>query len=210
MDAKAVIKIGEFSRRGQSRVPVRALDHDYHGDGKVTPYGIFLPNRDELYIYAATSKVTSDFIVDTMHSWWAEVRPRFRSIDTLVLLQDNGPENHSRRTQFLKRIVDFVRETRLHIRLAYYPPYYSKYNPVERCWGVLEKYWNGGLLDSVEAVLGYCRNMTWNGRHPIVELVTREYETGVSLPKAAMRAIEAQVSRLPGLEPWFLDVPVPR
>ena len=169
---------------------------------------IFLPEWDELFLYMTTSKVTSDFIVDTMHMWWAKVRRRFRSVDTLVLLLDNGPENHSRRTQFLKRIVEFVRRTRLHVRLAYYPPYCSKYNPVERCWGILEKHGNGGLLDSVDAVMGYSKSMTWKGRHPSVALVTREYETGVRLPKAAMRAIEAQVSRLPGLEPWFLDVAV--
>ena len=54
--------------------------------------------------------------------------------------QLNGPENHSRRTQFLKRIVEFAHQYRLNIRLAYYPPYYSKYNPIERTWGVLEKH----------------------------------------------------------------------
>jgi transposase len=210
MDAKAVIKLGEFSRGGTSRVPVRALDHDYPGEGRITPYGIFLPNLDELFLYLATSKVTSDFIVDTLSAWWTKVRRRFRSVDTLVLLLDNGPENHSRRTQFLKRIVDFVRQTRVRIRLAYYPPYCSKYNPVERCWGILEKHWNGSLLDSVDAVVGYAQSMTWKGRHPWVELRLREYETGIRLSKAAMTAIEEHVVRLPGLEPWFLDVPVPR
>ena len=43
----------------------------------------------------------------------------------------------------------------------YYPPYHSKYNPIERCWGVLEVYWNGELLDSEEAVLGFAANMTY-------------------------------------------------
>ncbi|WP_419606378.1 ISAzo13-like element transposase-related protein [Thiolapillus sp.] len=38
----------------------------------------------------------------------------------------------------------------MRIRLAYYPPYHSKYNPVERLWGVLENHWRGELLDSVE------------------------------------------------------------
>ena len=61
------------------------------------------------------------------------------------------------------------------VRLAYYPPYHSKYNPLERCWGILENYWHGVLLDSIEAVVAYARTMTWNGVHPVVELVTTTY-----------------------------------
>ena len=48
--------------------------------------------------------------------------------------------------------------------------------------------------------------MTWKGVHPVVELVTTVYETGVSLTKAAMERIEAQIARLPGLEKWFVDI----
>lgn len=57
---------------------------------------------------------------------------------TLVINLDNGPECHSRRSQFLKRVVALARKYRLVVQLAYYPPYHSKYNPIERCWGILE------------------------------------------------------------------------
>jgi hypothetical protein len=137
LDAKATVKVGEFSRHGTSRVPVKALDHDHNPDAKVTPYGILLPDHDELSIVVNTSKVTSDFIVDTLDDWWTQNRSRFPEVDTLVLLQDNGPENSGRRTQFLHRIVQFADERQINIKLAYYPPYHSKYNPVERCWGIL-------------------------------------------------------------------------
>jgi transposase len=93
-------------------------------------------------------------------------------ITTLVVNLDNGPENHSRRTQFMQRLVDFVRHYRVTVRLAYYPPYHSKYNPIERCWGILENHWNGTLLDSIDTVLAFDRTMTWQGRHPVVHLVT--------------------------------------
>jgi transposase len=63
--------------------------------------------------------------------------------------------------------------------LAYYPPYHSKYNPVERVWGILEKYWNGTLLDSVSKVMGFARSMTYNGISPIVTLVKKKHFTGV-------------------------------
>jgi transposase len=73
---------------------------------------------------------------------------------------DNGPENHSRRTQFMKRIVEFAQRHCINIRLAYYPPYHSKYNPIERTWGILENHWNGSILDEIDTVLNFARTMT--------------------------------------------------
>ena len=117
-----------------------------------------------------------------------------------------APPNHSRRTQFVQRLVQFVQRYHLTIRLVYYPPYHSKYNPIERCWGILEQHWNGSLLDSVDAVIKSARTMTWKGKHPAVELVTTTYPTGVKLTKEAMDAIETQLQRLPSLERWFVDI----
>src|SRR5205814_2002209 len=77
----------------------------------------------DLFLYFAVSKVTSDFMVDAIEQWWSGIRPRFPKVRTLLINQDNGPENHSRRTQFMKRIVGFGQSQGLTIRLAYYPPY---------------------------------------------------------------------------------------
>ena len=110
------------------------------------------------------------------------------------------------RTQFMQRLVEFSRKYHLTIRLAYYPPYHSKYNPVERCWGVLEEHWDGSLLDSVEAVIRYAGTMLWNGSHPVVELVTTLYQTGVKLTRKAMKELETKVNRLPLLDKWFVDI----
>jgi transposase len=209
MDAKATVKVGPFARGGKSRVQVQAADHDFQPLATVTPVGIFLPTLDELFVYGVTSKVTSDCLVDRLIQWWEAVRERFVSITTLVINVDNGPENHSRRTQFMQRMVEFVQQYRVTVRLAYYPPYHSKYNPVERCWGILENHWNGTLLDSIDTVLQCARTMTWNGKHPIVELVTTPYQTGVTLTQEAMEAVEAQIKRLPALAKWFVDIVPP-
>lgn len=206
MDAKATVKVGPFSRGGKSRVPTDAADHDFQPLASVTPVGIFLPERDELFLYGVTSKVTSDCLVDRLEQWWESVRERFGHIRTLVVNLDNGPETHSRRTQFLQRIVEFAHASGLTIRLAYYPPYHSKYNAVERCWGILENHWNGALLDTIDAVVEFAKSMTWKGMHPVVELVTTRYATGVTLTKEAMAALETQVARLPHLEKWFVDI----
>lgn len=206
LDAKATVKIGPFARGGKSRTHTSACDHDFTADATVTPVGILVPQTDELFVYEVTSKVTSDCLVDCLTQWWERVRGRFGHITTLVINLDNGPENHSRRTQFMQRIVAFVRHYRISVRLAYYPPYHSKYNPVERCWGILETHWNGSLLDTVEAVLQFTASMTWNGIHPVVEMVTTVYQTGVRLSKEAMAEIEAHIQRLPGLEKWFVEI----
>ncbi len=209
MDAKATVKIGPFSRGGTSRVAVAAADHDFQPAATLTPVGILLPATDELFLYGVTSTVTSDCLADRLVQWWECVRERFRHITTLVIDLDNGPENHSRRTQFMYRLVEFARHYGLRVRLAYYPPYHSKYNPVERCWGILEQHWNGSLLDSVEAALQFAETMTWKGRPPLVELVATVYHRGVRLTEEAMAAVEAQLTRLPGLEKWFVDIDGP-
>jgi Rhodopirellula transposase DDE domain len=206
IDAKATVNVGPFARGGKSRVPTAAVDHDFHPDARVTPVGIVLPTLDELFLYGITSKVTSDCVADCVERWWERVRLRFAHITTLVINLDNGPENHSRRTQFMQRMVTFAQRTGLTIRLAYYPPYHSKYNPIERCWGILETHWNGAVLDSIDAVIQFATTMTWKGSHPVVELITTTYKTGVKLTKAAMQTVEAQLTRLSGLEKWFVDI----
>jgi hypothetical protein len=141
IDAKATVKVGPFARGGKSRVLTKAADHDFHSQAKVTPVGIFLPVSDELFLYGVTSKVTSDCLVDRLIDWWETVKERFSHITTLLINLDNGPENQSRRTQFMQRLVEFVQRYHITVRLAYYPPYPSKYNPIERCWGILEQHW---------------------------------------------------------------------
>ena len=102
-----------------------------------------------------------------------------------------------------------MRQYPVRVRLASSPPYHSKSNPIERCWGILENHWNGALLDSIETVLAFPRTMTWNGVHPVVELVTTTYQTGVKLTKEAMGRVEAQLQRLPHLAKWFVDIACP-
>ena len=126
MDAKATVKVGPFARGGKSRVPTKGADHDFKSAAKVTPVGIFQPASDELFLYGVTSKVTSDCLVDRLIDWWETVKERFAHITTLLINLDSGPESHSRRTQFMHRLVEFAQRYHLTIRLAYYPPYPSQ------------------------------------------------------------------------------------
>ncbi len=120
---------------------------------------------------------------------------------------DNGPENHSRRTQLMARLVALAQREQLTIQLVYYPPYHSKYNPVERTFGWLEQHWRGSLLDSVETVIGFAESLTFKGHHPTVNLVAQTYHNGVKLTQKAMRQLEQKLRRLPDLEKWFVEIP---
>ena len=59
----------------------------------------------------------------------------------------------------------------------------------------MERKWGGGLLTSLEVILGYARRMTWKGEHPTVEKLDGEYADGVRLTKAEMKPIEARLER---------------
>jgi transposase len=210
LDAKATVLIGNYSRGGQSRLIVKAADHDFHPEEKLTPFGIFLPQYHQLYLYFTASKVTSDFIVDCLQDFWRSQKDRFPQVKTLLLNLDNGPENHSRRTQFMKRITDFVDAFLFNVDLAYYPPYHSKYNPIERVWGALEQHWNGSLLDSCQTVLKFAQTMRYKGQQPVIQYVQKVYHTGVRLTQPAMAELEKRFLRLTELPKWFVHIaPLP-
>jgi hypothetical protein len=149
---------------------------------------------------------SSDFIVDTIEDFWKTYKDKFPKVKKLLLNFDNGGENSSRRPQFMKRMVEFVEKEKIEVELAYYPPYHSKYNPIERVWGILEKHWNGTLLDSVSKVMGFAKSMTYNGISPIVKLVKKEYFTGVKLSKLEMLKVEQKIVRFVGLENWSVKI----
>ena len=165
------------SRTPPARRRAEVLREIHQEDANVEPNarGIFLPDQKELNFSFTSSKVTSDFIVDRLDQWWQANQQRHPKVRRLLLDLDNGPENHSRRSQFIDRLVLGAQATQLTIELVCYPPYHSKYNPIEHCWGVLEVYWNGELLLSEEAVLGFAGNRTYAGKHPSVYRVSQTY-----------------------------------
>lgn len=184
-----------------------AYDHDFKPTATVTPFGIFAPELNDLWLYLVTTKVTADCIVDCIERWWHLVKERFSHIERLVINADNGPENHSRRTQFMHRLTQFAQREQLTVELAYYPPYHSKYNAVERAFGWLEQHWRGSLLDSVETVEQFARTLRFKGKAAVVQLVTDIYESGARLSQKAMKALEEQWERKQKLGKWFLEIP---
>jgi hypothetical protein len=203
IDCKATVHIGEVSRGGLTRGDHRACDHDLGLQEKYIPCGIVDEDNRQLHITFGSSYKTSDFIVDALQTWWAALAETEQvAMARLQIKMDNGPESSGRRTQFLQRMVAFCDAIGKPIQLLYYPPYHSKYNPIERCWGILELHWNGTKLVDVETMLEWAKTMTWKGIHPIVELSRKMYQKGVTLSKKAMRAVEARLERHPELPHW--------
>ena len=203
MDCKATVKIGDFSRGGNTWGDHTASDHDFGCQEKYTPCGILDEDSRQLSIPFGNSYKTSDFIVDTLEEWWFGLNLQEpQKTKQLQLKIDNGPESSGVRTQFLHRMVDFSTRIGLPIQLVYYPPYHSKYNPIERCWGVLELHWNGTKLTDSETMLGWAGSMTWKGLNPVVNITKKVYEKGISLSKAAMRKVEKYLQRNPSLPKW--------
>ena len=202
------MKIGDFSRGGRARgaAAVRAADHDMHPDAVLAPAGILEIDAAQLTVIFGNSRDTSDFVADALELWWTDRQAFHSGVRRLLIDLDNGPEIASSRTQFMKRLVEFSDRHQLTLELAYYPPYHSKYNPIERCWGILENHWNGALLNTVAAALGWAKTMTWRGIAPIVHFLDGVYATGVTLTPRLFRPIAARLERSRTLPKWSLVI----
>lgn len=202
IDTKDRVKIGKFSRDGKSRVKKKAADHDFGGE-YATPFGILNVKEGSVDISISTSKITADFMVDRLEAYLDNYE-YLDTINLLLLNADNGPENSSSRTQFVKRMVELSRKYNLPVLLAYYPPYHSKYNPIEHVWGTLEQHWNGDILDSVDTVIKFAESMIWKGKNPTINFIDKEYKTGKKVSKKIMKLYESAICRMKGLEKWFV------
>ena len=106
----------------------------------------------------------------------------------------------------MKRMIEFADKNNLEIVLAYYPPYHSKYNPIERCWGILENHWSATLLNSLAITLAWAKTMTWKGLSPVVNLLETTYQKGVKISKKAFTAIANRIARNPLLPKYYMTI----
>ena len=146
----AITSVGGKTRTDSAGEVPKGWDHDPPAKEKLVPFGILMVATGALMLLFGSHE-TSDAWVDALADVVAPgPAGPWGTIKRLVIYLDNGPKNSGRRTQFLKRMVQFADWSGLEIRLVYYPPYHSKYNPIERCWSSLEKKWNGVLLNGLE------------------------------------------------------------
>jgi hypothetical protein len=197
--------VGGKTRTDSGGAVPKGWDHDPPAKQKLVPFGILTMATGALMLVFG-ARDTSDAWVDVLKRWWLQVRGGLGPIKRLVIYRDNGPKNSGRRTQFLKRMVQFADWSGLEIRLVYYPPYHSKYNPIERCWSALEQKWNGVLLNCLKVVLQCALRMRWKGRHPTVKRLHGEYPDGVRVPAKEMKLIEARLQRSATLPKYDITI----
>ena len=210
IDTKASVCIGEYSRGGKSRgsAPVKALDHDMSVKEKLIPVGILEPKTGASFVAFGNNNKTSDLLADAIESWFQGSRERLAAagVKRLAINADNGPECNSRRSQFMMRMAQFAEKSGLEIELIYYPPYHSKYNPIEHYWGGLERSWNGYLLDSAAAVIDRAANFAWRGLKTVTAILPGFYSKGQNPGKSEKKAVEKRLSRSKTLPQWHVYI----
>jgi len=166
------------------------------------PWGLLNLVTGAVLIVFGTSRETSDFWADCLWLWWERVGRHCAGLKRLRIRLDNGPNCASNRRQWIKRLIDFADRTGLEIHLLHYPPYHSKYNPIERVWGILEQHWNGTLLKDLETAMQWAATMTWDGQRPEVLSLDRRYEKGATVDQREWRLLEALLERSATLPKW--------
>jgi transposase len=103
-------------------------------------------------------------------------------------------------------MIEFADWSGLELRLVYYPPYHSKYNPIERCWSSLQKKWNGVLLTCWAVVKVCALRMTWKGQHPEVHRIRKSYKTETPVTNREWKSITARVKRSDTLPKYDITI----
>ena len=204
IDVKDKVKVGQLARKGchRSKNHLDALDKDQHWEASLVPMGILETGSAKSTVIVGNSYETSDFILDCLEKWYKIEKNNLLLYHTIEIYLDNGPAINSHRTQFIKRMMEFACITNLNIHLLYYPPYHSKYNPIERVWAAVEQYWNGTILNSVDKVINTLHNVKWKNTHLYALLLDKTYQKGITIADKEMEKFEAFLIRKPTLEKW--------
>ena len=191
MDTKKKELLGLLYREGKLYTQdggVLVFDHDWRSlaTGIAIPHGLYDLSRNEGYIQIGTSHDTSAFACDSIRSWWNQYgRIYYATATCLLLLCDGGGSNDARHYLFKQDIQENANELGIEIRIAHYPPYTSKYNPIEhRLFPHVTRACQGVILTSVEqvqALMGKAKTKT--GLRVFTTILDKVYETGRKVSK---------------------------
>ena len=136
MDTKKKEDLGNFYRDGVTDAvePTVVNDHDFpsYGNGKLIPHGIYDLQKNEISLHLNTSRDTSELACDSLVLWWNEQgQSDYPGEDEMLVLCDGGGSNSARSYLFKEDLESLADRLKLKIRIAHFPPYCSKYNPIE-------------------------------------------------------------------------------
>ncbi len=150
--------IGNFFRPGklytQERIAVH--DHDFSSlaEGKAVPHGLYDVFRNIGYVTIGTSHDTPEFACACIRYWWKNYGQfDYPDATAILLLCDCGGSNNARYYIFKQDLQQLADELGIAIRMAHYPPYTSKYNPIEhRLFPHLTRACQGVVFKHIELV----------------------------------------------------------
>jgi hypothetical protein len=195
--------IGNLYRAGTllTQGVVTTFDHDWPSlaTGVAIPHGLYDLKRNHGFVTLGTSHDTSEFACDSLRWWWQTYGQHdYPDATSLLLLCDGGGSNRSNTYLFKLDLEKFAQETGLEVRVAHYPPYTSKYNPIEhRLFPHLTRVCQGVILQSVELVQELmAKAATRTGLRVAVQILDKVYQTGRQVAadvKERMRIIRDDV-----------------
>ena len=185
IDTKKKEYIGNFYRAGQlyTTAPLETYDHDFtsFAEGRVIPHAIYDLQLNTGFINIGTSHDTSEFVCDSLRRWWyARGRYDYPQATSLLILCDSGGSNSCRHYIFKQDLQQLADELGIEIRVAHYPPYCSKYNPIEhRLFPHVTRACQGVVFTSLDVVTELmARTKTQQGLSVIVNVIDKLYSTG--------------------------------
>ena len=185
IDTKKKELIGNFYRDGHllTHEQVNNFDHDFKSfaDGTVVPHGIYDLYHNICYLTLGQSSDTAEFMCDNLHYYWENhIRPYYRSVEKMLLLCDGGGSNGSRYHIVKEALHNLSKELKIEIVVAHYPPYCSKWNPIEhKAFCHLTRAWQGVVFDSFQTVQDYAMMATTKTGFAVkVRQNEKEYKTG--------------------------------
>jgi hypothetical protein len=185
MDTKKKEMLGNFYRGGKlyTLEELRAYDHDFKSfsEGDIIPHCFYDVRLNVGYIQLGTSHDTGEFACDSFRHWWYNHgRLNYPDATSILVLCDGGGSNSSRQYLFKQDLQCLADEIGIEIRIAHYPPYCSKYNPIEhRLFPHVTRACQGVIFTSVDLVMELMSNTsTSTGLKAFVHLINKAYETG--------------------------------
>jgi hypothetical protein len=167
----------------ETQATIEVNDHDFAsmGSGTVIPHGIYDVARNRGSVHLNTSHDTSELACDSIAAWWeADGRPAYPGAGKLLVLCDGGGSNSASRYVFKEELQKLADRLGLEIRVAHYPPYCSKYNPIEhRLFPHVTRACRGVIFRTLETVRHYMAQAgTATGLEVKVRILEKAYETG--------------------------------
>ena len=190
IDCKKKENLGNLHRNGRCYCTQaqKVYDHDYEhlSEGKVIPHGIYDIQANKGYISIGSSSETADFVLDNLLWWWWNYGiDQYPGADNILILCDAGGANSYRHHIFKCKLMQFAKQTGLSVIVCHYPPYCSKWNPIEhRLFSQVHKAMEGVLFSDYETVKKAMeQTSTITGLRVVVRLNLKIYETGIKTDK---------------------------